>query len=837
MKERYEIRGKIGQGGMGSVFRALDTRMNREVAIKRICREQDEPLQEEASQQILKEAGALASLQHPHIVTVYDVGTDEEGPYVVMELISGKTLDELIERAPLTWPDFRELAMQTQEALIAAQELDLVHRDIKPSNLMLTWLPSGKFQVKIVDFGLAKFGHSAALDHMETADTVLGSIYFMCPEQFERAVLDARADMYSMGCVYYHALSGVYPFNGETGMQVMTAHLHHQVIPLHEVRPDVPRWACDWVMWHINRLATDRPQNAREALKLFFHNDNSPVPVMQTSPPQPAAEQPKRPRLIIPGAAPQAPAKTPEPASRNPLPIPAPVAAAVPVAAPGVPEPPHTQTAPQPLAPPEGSKPSVHNSPTPAPAAEPAPAPTQPPPVVLQPAAALASSRTAAPAAATGSENAAPVKPPAVALRPRSAASVKSSPRLAPRAKPGPIDPAASDDPAAAGAAAPGMYKKPVLSNAAKVVIAALLGIMVVFLILAIAGKSGTNKRTEIYNRLLTTAARDDVKELPVNKEELQVLLDAAVDVGANKQRDVIYKALWLAKATDSTDVDLSIAQVATKQVMAEDIRVIIIRDVLRKRKNPVVVPVLMDYIRTANNTSSAIAAIQACRFMATDKDFPKFIELIATHSNPSIRQEAEANAGEILKKSPNRESLGESICTALSTATEAEVKYSLTRLLGCAGGAKAAGLVTKALASSDKKEQLAAVNALGAWADDSMFATYIKQLDSVTDVQLRAHVFDAGLRFLANPNADGKRTSANSAEYWKMLANSAKTREDQEKIIRQLANKETADWAIAIIKGFVDSSKEDHVIDLGEKAIDHMRSSAKRENTGADNN
>ena len=149
MEDRYEIRGKIGQGGLGAVYRGYDTRMNREVAIKRISKSAGDPdLQEESTRQLIKEAGALASLQHPHIVTVYDVGSDEDGPYVVMELISGKTLEELIEKAPLTWPDFRELAMQTQEALIAAQELDLIHSDIKPSNLMLTWLPSGKFQIK-----------------------------------------------------------------------------------------------------------------------------------------------------------------------------------------------------------------------------------------------------------------------------------------------------------------------------------------------------------------------------------------------------------------------------------------------------------------------------------------------------------------------------------------------------------------------------------------------------------------------------------------------------------------------------------------------------------------
>jgi serine/threonine protein kinase len=197
-----------------------------------------------------------------------------------MELISGKTLDELIEKAPLTWPDFRELAMQTQEALIAAQELDLIHSDIKPSNLMLTWLPSGKFQVKIVDFGLATLTQSQSREELEGVEAVFGSIFFMAPEQFERVPLDARSDLYSMGCVYYQALAGVYPFDGKSGQEVMQSHLNHNVRPLQELRSDIPLWVCDWVMWHINRLPQDRPESARESLSVFLQNDKNPNPTM-----------------------------------------------------------------------------------------------------------------------------------------------------------------------------------------------------------------------------------------------------------------------------------------------------------------------------------------------------------------------------------------------------------------------------------------------------------------------------------------------------------------------------------------------------------------------------
>lgn len=280
--DRYEIRGKIGQGGVGAVYRAYDTQLRREVAMKRVLQD-GEMNSEEATANLLKEATALSSVQHPHIVTVYDAGIDSEGPYVVMELINGKTLDEMVERGTLTYEDFKEVAIQSQEAMIAAQELDLVHRDLKPSNVMVSWLPSGRFQVKIVDFGLAKFSAKPSLQTIDHGDAVFGSIFFMAPEQFERTPLDRRTDMYSLGAMYYYALAGQYPFNGDTAPQVMAAHLQNKVPPLAEVRPDLPPWVCDWVMWHIRRDMNDRPDSARIALEHFLAHDTAHTYAVTTS--------------------------------------------------------------------------------------------------------------------------------------------------------------------------------------------------------------------------------------------------------------------------------------------------------------------------------------------------------------------------------------------------------------------------------------------------------------------------------------------------------------------------------------------------------------------------
>ena len=289
-KERYEIKGKIGQGGVGSVYRAFDTQLNREVAIKRVLADGGHEDQEEATKNLLKEATALSSIQHPNIVTIYDAGIDDDGPYVVMELINGRTLDEMVEENTLTWDDLREIILQSEEALAAAQNLNLIHRDLKPSNLMICWLPSGKFQVKIVDFGLAKFSSSPSLQTIDHGDAVFGSIFFMAPEQFERTPLDQRTDMYALGCLFYYALTGKHPFDGESAAQVMISHLQHHVTPIQELRQDIPQWGADWIMWHIERQVDQRPFNAREALERFFAMENEPMSATLPAGPVPTAK-------------------------------------------------------------------------------------------------------------------------------------------------------------------------------------------------------------------------------------------------------------------------------------------------------------------------------------------------------------------------------------------------------------------------------------------------------------------------------------------------------------------------------------------------------------------
>ncbi len=613
MEDRYEILGKIGQGGLGAVYRGFDKRMNREVAIKRISAVGEDPeLREESTKQLVKEAGALASLQHPNIVTVYDVGADDDGPYVVMELINGKTLDELIARAPLTWNDFKELAMQTQEALIAAQELNLIHSDLKPSNLMLTWLPSGKFQVKIVDFGLATLAQSQSKQDLASIDVVFGSIFFMPPEQFERKQLDARSDIYSMGCVYYQALTGNYPFDGATGNEVMEAHLQHNVPLIKHVRGGLPLWACDWIMWQINRYPQDRPESAREALSLFLQNDRIPDPKMSTGVP-PAPAGPPRPRIHIPGSspAPQGSPATPAVPPTQSL-AKAKMVQTSQVTTVGN-QRAITQTAPQPLAPPEGYKPSVH---------------------------------------------AAPEAPPPTKKTQTAAAPHKEAPPItSPPKKP---------------------FK---LNKAAKIAIAISTAVLLIIGSVIFIKFSRNQRNTQMVDDLLEKA--ESSSDVEVDHTKLDLILKAVSNTDSNANLQKLGAALTHAKATDGTDVDTRIVEfVATNPKISARAKEILIGDVLRTRNNPVILQTMLSFIQSNDDPVLVVAALQAIRPMVGDDYFGKFLQLLMGTNNDQIRNAAEENTADIMRKGKNLDAQIKELTIAYESNFKAESQRALKRLL-----------------------------------------------------------------------------------------------------------------------------------------------------------
>jgi serine/threonine protein kinase len=258
---RYVIDRKLGSGGEGAVYLAYDQLLNRHVAIKSM-HTGAEALTDATG--AFNEAKRLASLQHPNIVTIFDFLPSHENVFVVMEFINGESLDSLTQ--PMEVRVFWEFARQCLDALRAAHSLGMVHRDIKSANIMITWTEGGDTRVKLLDFGLAKVMAAPSEQTLDHAGALTGSIYFLSPEQLNCQAIDHRTDFYSLGCVFYRALTLRNPFQGVGIPSIIAAHLQHDFIPLAEYRPDLPEGLAAWVEQLFSFSPDDRPANAAAAL-------------------------------------------------------------------------------------------------------------------------------------------------------------------------------------------------------------------------------------------------------------------------------------------------------------------------------------------------------------------------------------------------------------------------------------------------------------------------------------------------------------------------------------------------------------------------------------------
>lgn len=260
MNDRFQIISTLASNSNSTLQQAWDKLKNRDVAIKRLN------VQGAQTEPLLYEARALYALRHPGIVTIHEYGADEQGAFLITEFIKGETLDHRLARGPLPLADFKALVVQTLEALDAAHTAGLIHRDLKPENIMLPWNSEGRFQVKLIDFGLSQAvpPEGAAQASME------GSVHFMAPEQFGSGHVDARTDLYAFGCVCYQALTGQLPFPGDEKTQVITAHLYPPRAPLAELRPDLSDGFCQWMDQLMSVQPLGRPASAAQALS-YFH--------------------------------------------------------------------------------------------------------------------------------------------------------------------------------------------------------------------------------------------------------------------------------------------------------------------------------------------------------------------------------------------------------------------------------------------------------------------------------------------------------------------------------------------------------------------------------------
>jgi serine/threonine protein kinase/Flp pilus assembly protein TadD len=233
----YEILAQLGAGGMGEVYRARDTRLDRDVAIKVL----PEPIAQDhqALARFQREARAVASLSHPNILALYDIGTEQGTAYAVMELLEGQTLGRRIRTSPLDWRAALDIAGAIADGLAAAHAKGIVHRDIKPENIFL----QSNGGVKVLDFGLARLEPKATPTVTSGPETitletqpgvVMGTVAYMSPEQVRGQPADARSDIFAFGCVLHEMLSGRRPFTGATNADLMAAILQHPPAALPE---------------------------------------------------------------------------------------------------------------------------------------------------------------------------------------------------------------------------------------------------------------------------------------------------------------------------------------------------------------------------------------------------------------------------------------------------------------------------------------------------------------------------------------------------------------------------------------------------------------------------
>jgi eukaryotic-like serine/threonine-protein kinase len=241
----YEIVAPLGAGGMGEVYRARDTRLGRDVALKVLPKEMSEDAARK--QRFEREAKTISSLNHPHICTLHDIGSQDGTDYLVLECVEGETLAKRLEKGPLPLEQALRYGAQIADALDKAHRSGVVHRDLKPGNIMLT--ASG---AKLLDFGLAKpaaalvsgatltVAEATPITRVTQEGTIVGTFQYMSPEQVEGKEVDGRSDIFSLGAVLYEMLTGKRAFEGKSQLSVASAILEKEPTPISTIKPMTP---------------------------------------------------------------------------------------------------------------------------------------------------------------------------------------------------------------------------------------------------------------------------------------------------------------------------------------------------------------------------------------------------------------------------------------------------------------------------------------------------------------------------------------------------------------------------------------------------------------------
>lgn len=254
----YRVLGVIGAGGMGVVFRAEDVRLEREVALKAML--PTLAASPTSRERFLREARAAAKLQHDRIVPIYQVDEEQGVPFLAMPLLSGESLETRLTRGPLSVAEVRRIGSELAEGLAVIHERGLVHRDVKPGNV---WLEGPEARVKVLDFGLARARGDSQLTR---EGAIVGSPAFMSPEQATRQPVDARSDLFSLGCVLYVMATGKLPFEADDALATLLAVTTAEPVPPRDHNPAVPEALAGLILTLLAKSPDARPTTAREVM-------------------------------------------------------------------------------------------------------------------------------------------------------------------------------------------------------------------------------------------------------------------------------------------------------------------------------------------------------------------------------------------------------------------------------------------------------------------------------------------------------------------------------------------------------------------------------------------
>src|SRR6476646_10016607 len=277
LAQRYRLERRLAQGGMAEVWLANDTLLSRHVAIKLLKPSlAADPV---VAERFRREAIAVARLNHPNIVAVYDSIADGGRQAVVMQLVNGKSLRQLLDEQKRLSPDLTmHIGSCVAAALDAAHQAGLVHRDVKPGNILIT--PDGR--VLLTDFGIAKGLADAAGEDLTSDNIMMGTAKYLSPEQVRGRKLDGRADLYSLGLVLYECLAGRVPFIGESDTDTALARLQRDPTDLAQLRPNLPRGLYDIIHQLLARNPNRRPESGAELRTALQRIAGEPVSTLDT---------------------------------------------------------------------------------------------------------------------------------------------------------------------------------------------------------------------------------------------------------------------------------------------------------------------------------------------------------------------------------------------------------------------------------------------------------------------------------------------------------------------------------------------------------------------------